>query len=325
MKSIDHFISKALKICFVLFILDAKTFAQQNQKPVFKVIPLGIYGGSHESNLSSYMLSVKDSNNYICFDAGTLHDGIAKAVEEHSLTGDPATILKNNVKGYLISHPHLDHVAGLIINSPDDASKNIYATRFCLNIIQEKYFSWKSWANFGDEGEKPVLKKYHYVSLSDSETVLPNTNMFVKAFELSHVNPYKSTAFLVRHDSSFVLYLGDTGADTIERSTKLYELWSYIAPLINQQKLKGIFIEVSFPDAQPKDKLFGHLTPSLLIGEMGKLSSVASEHNLQKVPVIITHIKPVADNEATIKKELQQQNKLNLNIVFPQQGKLIEL
>jgi len=306
-------------------MLHAKAFTQQNTNPVFKVIPLGIYGGSHEGNLSSYMLSLKDSNNYICFDAGTLHDGIAKAVEENALAGEPAAILKNNVKGYLISHPHLDHIAGLIINSPDDAQKNIYATQFCLDIIQEKYFSWKSWANFGDAGEKPVLKKYHYVSLMDTETVLTNTNMFVKAFELSHSSPYKSTAFLVRHDASYILYLGDTGADSIEKSTKLNELWNYIAPLISQQKLKGIFIEVSFPDAQPADKLFGHLTPSLLFGEMNKLFTLAGAGNLQKVPVIITHIKPVGDNEAIIKKELQQQNKLDLKFVFPQQGRLIEL
>lgn len=325
MKVKYHLTHKTLLLSFVLFILNNITFAQYSTNSVFKVIPLGVYGGSHEGNLSSYMLSVKDSGNYICFDAGTLHDGIAKAIEKQSLSGDPAAILKNNVKGYLISHPHLDHLAGLIINSPDDTAKNMYATSFCLNIIREKYFSWKSWANFGDEGEQPVLKKYHHVTLSDSETVLANTNMFVKAFELSHVNPYKSTAFLVRYDSSYVLYLGDTGADTIEKSTKLSELWNYIAPLVNQQRLKGIFIEVSFPDAQPKDKLFGHLTPSLLLDEMTKLALLAGEKNLKEVPIVITHIKPVGDNENIIKKELQQQNKLHLNLIFPQQGEIIEL
>ena len=188
------------------------------------------------------------------------------------------------------------------------------------------YFSWKSWANFGDEGEKPLLKKYHYVVLSEgSETALENTKMFVQPFELSHANPNKSTAFLVRYDSSYVLYLGDTGADIIEKSNKLDELWHYIAPLIQGNKLKGIFIEVSFPDEQPKDKLFGHLTPGLLYAEMQKLSSLSGKESLQSVPVIITHIKPIGNNEMLIKKELKQKNDLSLTLIFPQQGKLIKL
>jgi cAMP phosphodiesterase len=194
---IRYTISKVLvQACFILFISGVQqVYAQQNTNAVFKVIPLGVYGGSIESNLSSYMLSIKDSNNYVCLDAGTLHDGIVKAILNKSVLGTESQVLKNDIKGYLISHPHLDHIAGLIINSPDDSSKNIYALPFCLNTIEEKYFSWKSWANFGDEGEKPLLKKYHYVSLADTEVALANTSMYVKAFELSHSNPYKSTAF----------------------------------------------------------------------------------------------------------------------------------
>lgn len=259
-------------------------------------------------------------------DAGTLHDGIEKAIEEKSINGTEPDILRNDIKGYLISHPHLDHVAGLIINSPADSSKNIYALPFCLNTLEEKYFTWESWANFGDEGEKPLLKKYHYVSLSeDSETVLQNTGMMVSAFELSHAFPNKSSAFLVRHDSDFVLYLGDTGADTIEQSNRLKLLWQYIAPLVTQLQLKGIFIEVSFPDEQPKDKLFGHLTPGLFFDEMKILSGLSNLSSLQKIPIIITHIKPDGDNENKIKKELVSGNTIKLHLIFPQQGSLIKL
>jgi 3',5'-cyclic-nucleotide phosphodiesterase len=301
------------------------TIAQQNIAYTFKIIPLGVYGSTHESNLSSYMLAIKNTDDYVCLDAGVLHDGIEKAIQQKSISGNAGDNLKKDIKGYLISHPHLDHVAGLIINSPDDSSKNIYALSFCINTIEEKYFNWESWANFGDEGEKPQLKKYHYVNLSeDSETALTNTKMFVRPFELSHGNPYKSTAFLVRYDSCYILYLGDTGADTIEHSNKLQLLWNYIAPLIQHNQLKGIFIEVSFPDEQPKDKLFGHLTPALLMNEMKKLSTLSGASSLKKIPVVITHIKPVGDNEMLIRKELKQQNNLQLKLIFPRQGKMLE-
>jgi 3',5'-cyclic-nucleotide phosphodiesterase len=300
--------------------------AQQNGAYTFKVIPLGVYGSTHESNLSAYMLAIKNTDDYVCLDAGVLHDGIEKAIQQKSISGNAGDILKKDIKGYLISHPHLDHVAGLVINSPDDSSKNIYALPFCINTIEEKYFNWESWANFGDEGEQPRLKKYHYVDLlEDSETALTNTKMFVRPFELSHGNPYKSTAFLVRYDSSYILYLGDTGADTIERSDKLNKLWHYIAPLIHRKELKAIFIEVSFPDEQPKDKLFGHLTPGLLMNEMKKLSTLSGTSSLKEVPVVITHIKPVGNNEMMIKKELAGQNIIGLKLIFPRQGSTIKL
>ena len=328
MPSLKYFYKKQtlknrfLFVTLILLTVRFNSFAQST----FKVIPLGVYGGSDESNLSSYMLAVNNTNEYVCLDAGTLHDGIRKAIKQKSLTGNVSDVLKKDIKGYLISHPHLDHVAGLIINSPADTSKNIYALPFCLNTIEDKYFTWESWANFADEGEKPLLKKYHYVTLSeDSETVLSNTKMFVRPFELSHSKPNKSTAFLVRYDSSYILYLGDTGADTIEQSNKLNKLWQYIAPIILKNQLKGIFIEVSFPNEQPTTKLFGHLTPALLFEEMQKLSALSNRKNLQKIPVIITHIKPDGNNEMLIKNELKQQNKLQLKLIYPQQGATINL
>ena len=314
--------NRLLSIVLILVTASFNSFAQST----FKVIPLGVYGGSDESNLSSYMLAVDNTNEYVCLDAGTLHDGIEKAIQHKSFSGNESDVLKKDIKGYLISHPHLDHIAGLIINSPADSSKNIYALPFCLSTIEDKYFTWESWANFGDEGEKPLLKKYHYVPLSeDSETALSNTKMFVHPFELSHAKPNKSTAFLVRYDSSYLLYLGDTGADTIEQSNKLNKLWQYIAPIILKNQLKAIFIEVSFPDEQPTSKLFGHLTPALFYSEMQKLAALSNSKNLRTIPIIITHIKPDGNNELLIKNELKQQNKAQLKLVYPQQGVTIKL
>lgn len=308
-------------ICLFILIVCSKFVVAQTQDS-FKVIPLGVYGGLDESNLSSYILAVAGSNNYVCLDAGTLHDGIAEGIKRKNLYGNVDDVLKNNIKGYLISHPHLDHVAGLIINSPDDSSKNIYALPFCNQVLEDNYFTWEAWANFGDEGEKPQLKKYHYVDLAeDSETALKNTNMFVMPFELSHSNPNKSTAFLVRYDSSYMLYLGDTGADSIEKTNKLQLLWQHVAPLISSNSLKAIFIEVSFPDEQSANKLFGHLTPALLYNEMKQLSAMCGASHLAKVPVVITHIKPSGNNEQLIKNELRQENKMHLTLIFPQQGK----
>jgi 3',5'-cyclic-nucleotide phosphodiesterase len=87
-------------------------FSQQKTNPVFKVVPLGCNGSAHEGNLSSYLLAVNNTHDYVCLDAGTLHDGIEKAIQKKSLPGMLQTVLKKDIKGYLISHPHLDHVSG---------------------------------------------------------------------------------------------------------------------------------------------------------------------------------------------------------------------
>ncbi|PZR30134.1 MAG: 3',5'-cyclic-nucleotide phosphodiesterase [Azospira oryzae] len=312
------------RFCLFLILIPALVFSQS--PPSFKIIPLGVKGGIDESNLSSYVLAVEGTEEYVCLDAGTLHYGIQKAIAAGIWKGDATELLKNKVKGYLISHGHLDHLSGLVTNSPDDSAKPIYAMAPCIEVLKEKYFSWKSWANFANEGEKPALGKYHYVVLQQA-TALPleQTSMSVIAFTLSHSNPYQSTAFLIRHQEEYVLYLGDTGADEIEKANNLRMLWQEVSPLITTKKLKGIFIEVSFSNEQPNQSLFGHLTPRLLMNEMNVLSEFTGEKALKGFPILITHMKPAGNREAVIKKQLSESNQLGLKLIFPEQAKLIKL
>ena len=315
-----RFNKRASLVCSILLSICCSVCQSE---PVFKVIPLGVKGGSDESNLSAYALAVNGTNAYVCLDAGTLHYGIKQAIIAKLFSGSVTEVLQKDLKGYLISHPHLDHVAGLILNSPDDSPKPIYGLPFCLEVIQEKYFSWKSWVNFGNQGEKPFLNKYHYTPLStDGEIPLEHTSMHAQAFPLSHSSPYQITAFLIRHAESYLLYLGDTGADVVEGSDKLHRLWRAISPVIATRKLRAIFIEVSFPNDQPDQLLFGHLTPRLLMTEMRTLNQLSG--GLGEVPIVITHIKPAGKREETIKQELEELNDLHLTFIFAEQAKLLE-
>lgn len=316
------------KILAAIIFLSVYTSNSWGQEigTAFTIIPLGVKGGDDESNLSSYMIAPKGSEKYVCLDAGTINAGIQKAIDQKTLKGISEEIQRKQIKGYLISHAHLDHVAGLIINSPADTSKNIYGLPSVLNILRDKYFTWDAWANFANEGEKPQLKKYTYSPLNEGETYpLDGTEMKARAFELSHGNPYKSTAFLISHNDSYVLYLGDTGADEIEKSDKLANLWQTVSPLINQGQLKAIFLEVSFPNEQPDNQLFGHLTPKLFFSEIGKLKSLTDGDAIKKVSFIVTHIKPPQHNAKKIKQQLLTENTLNLNLIFPKQGKLLTI
>ena len=297
-------------------------------QPSFTVIPLGVRGGLDESNLSSYLVAAAGTGDYICLDAGTLYAGIHKAIDNGALPPPVSATLRSGIKDYFISHPHLDHVAGLIINSPDDSAKNIYGLASCLKVLQEKYFSWQSWANFGDQGEKPQLKKYHYVTMEPGETVTADrTGLQVRAFSLSHGNPYESTAFLVKNGDGYLLYFGDTGADSVEHTDKMHKIWEAVAPLVKAGQLKAIFIEVSFPNEQPIKSLFGHLTPALLQQELADLATLTGltgptgAATLKGLPVVITHRKPVGDQEERIRRQLLASDPLGVKLIFPEQGK----
>ena len=293
-------------------------------QPAFQVVPLGVKGGVDESNLSAYALAASGTQDYVCLDAGTLHTGIRAAIKKKVWKGDATAFLRKHVKGYLISHPHYDHANGLITNSPDDSAKYIYGIESCLSVLKEKHFSWKSWANFGNEGEAPTLNKYTYQTLVPGKEVpLHNTPLFVTPFVLSHVSPTESTAFLVRSGDSYLLYLGDTGCDRLEKSDKLMQLWTAIAPLIQTKKLKAVFIEVSFANEQPDNSLFGHLTPNLLREELSVLEKLTGAGQLKNLNVVITHMKPLGNREETIRKQVASGNILNVNFIFPQQGKAL--
>ena len=309
-------------LCLLWTLLPSCLYSQS----AFTVIPLGVKGGLDESNLSSYMVAPAGNNDYVCLDAGTVYTGIQRAVDTGIFHLPVNKVLRQYIKGYLISHPHLDHVAGLIINSPDDTAKSIYGMPYTIKVLEEKYFTWAGWANFGDVGDAPVLKKYHYATLETGKEIpLTGTTMTVTAYPLSHGEPYQSTAFLVRNGDAYLLYLGDTGADTIEHAGRLGALWQVAGPLIKTGKLKAIFIETSFPNSQPEKTLFGHLTPHLLMGELNRLAGVAGTKALNDFPIVITHRKPSGDQESIIKQELEADNPLHVKLIFPGQGSRLAL
>jgi cAMP phosphodiesterase len=329
-ESIKSSMKKIIPIVSILLMVVLNVSGQTNNPTIstngFKVIPLGVKGGLDESNLSAYLVAANGSDQYICLDAGTIYKGLELASANKLFKSvNLSSIQQQQINGYFISHAHLDHTAGLIMNSPNDNAKNLYGLASVLDVFKKNYFTWSAWANFGSEGEAPILKKYSYQTLTPKvEIAINNTGLFVTPFVLSHVKPYESTAFLVRNQNSYLLYLGDTGADKVEQSEQLAALWKAVAPLVMNNQLKAIFIEASFDNSVPERALFGHLTPNLLMEEMSKLNQL-SKGQLKNTPLYVTHIKPCDGCEVKIKSEIQATNQIGLKLSYPLQASLIEL
>jgi 3',5'-cyclic-nucleotide phosphodiesterase len=301
----------------------------------FDVVVLGARGGIQDGNLSSYLVRAHGDQGFLACDAGTVVAGLTAADRRRAFAdlrppaGGPegriGWILTDQVKGYLISHAHLDHIAGLIIVSPEDGKKPIYALPSVHAKIAGSYFNNDAWSNFADTGTAPRLGKYHFEDLQPGQPVpAAGTAMTVTGFPLAH-GPVESTAFLMQRGPDALLCFGDTGADRIEHADRLHQVWAAAAPLVRRHALKAIIIETSFPNAQPEAQLFGHLTPKLLLEELHDLADQAGgPRSLQGLPVVIGHIKYTLKTgplpQAVIRRELDAGNDLGVRFIIPEQG-----
>ncbi|MCD9529159.1 MBL fold metallo-hydrolase [Photobacterium carnosum] len=307
----------------------------------FDIVTLGSKGGIQDGNLTAFLLKDSDEQNYIALDAGTIINGLIVAdqqqafkdlnVPPHSPYTKIGYLLREKIKGYFISHAHLDHLAGMIIASPDDSHKNIYGLASVNDTITETYFNWKAWPNFGNRGQGYQLGKYNYTDLSSQDWLpIKNTNLQVKALPLSHAG-VESSAFIIKNNQKqIVAYLGDTGADRIEKSDLLNSLWSTLTPYIKNKQLKGIMIETSFSNDVAERSLYGHLTPKLLLEELTQLENkVGDKGALTGLPIVITHIKysllKQSDPQTMIQQQLNADNNIGVIFHFPAQGNHFQL
>lgn len=312
------------------------------EPPAFVVLPLGVAGGLREDNLSSYLLASPDGATMIAFDAGTLRTGLERAVANGvfapggalelavpaAATADVASwVLRERLSAYLVSHAHLDHYAGLVLNSPDDGPSSILGLDPTVDALRDHLFNGTVWGNFADEGAQP-LARYRYVRLPPGEEKpLAATGWTVEAHPLAHAGG-TSTAFLVRSGEAAIVYLGDTGPDAVEASDALGRLWDRLAPLVRSGALRAVLIEVSYPSERPDDRLFGHLTPRWLGEELRRLAERVAPGDPQALgalTVVVTHVKPLpgepfAASRERIRRQLAAVTAAGVRFVLPEQG-----
>ncbi|RMZ70811.1 Cyclic-AMP phosphodiesterase class-II [Pyrenophora seminiperda CCB06] len=92
-----------------------------------------------------------------------------------------------------------------------------------------------------------------------------------------------STAYFIRTESTpttpkrEILIFGDVEPDSLSLSPRNFQIWSEAAPKIASGILTGIFIEVSYTNAQSDAVLFGHLAPRHLLEELCVLGDMVKE------------------------------------------------
>jgi ribonuclease BN (tRNA processing enzyme) len=223
-----------------------------------KIRVLGAYGAEGLGQRPTSFLV----NDRILIDAGTV--GGALTLPEQS-----------QIEHALITHSHLDHVAGLaflaetLAFAETRSPLTVASLEPVVNALRVGVFNNMAWPDFAQiPAEAPVMK--YRMLVEEAEQRVGDT--WVTPVAVNHAVP--TSGFIVHDGSTGFLFSGDTGPTDA--------LWKAARGL---RGLRAAFVECAFPNRMADlAAVAGHLTPELLRREIDKLPA--------DLPVWIYHVKP---------------------------------
>lgn len=212
---------------------------------------------SPEQHLTCYLLDER-----IALDAGSL-----------SLTFGQGH--RKAVRDVIITHPHLDHCAGLPFFIDDLFEElhepiRVHGTQEALDSLEKHIFNWEIYPRFSEiDNSHGKVMEYHPFKTHEEFTI---GDYRIKAIPVNHQVP---TVGLIISDGKKTLALSSDTAETDE-------FWFY---LNKEEKVDALLVEASFPnELEELARASYHLTPKMLKSELGKLH--------HQTRVLAVHIKP---------------------------------
>ena len=236
-----------------------------------KIRVLGAFGGEGLGHRPSSFLI----NDRVLIDGG-------------SVTGALTVPEQLRIEHALVSHAHLDHIAGLVYLTETlgfcetGAAVTIASIDPVVTTLRAGVFNNVLWPDFSriPHADVPVVK--YRTLVEDVEQRLGD--LWVTPVQVQHTVP--TAGFIVHDGSTGLIYSGDTGP------TKA--LWDAARGLTG---IRAVILECAFPNrlAQLAD-IAKHMTPDLIRRELDKLPP--------DLPVWIFHVKPQFHEE--VAEELER-------------------
>ncbi len=208
-------------------------------------------------------------DDLIAFDAGSL--AIAASAEQ-----------KKQIRDVVLSHAHLDHIAGLPLYIDDLFATikrpiQIHATAEVAEILERDIFNWSIYPRFSElQNDYGVVLEYRPFEVEKDFAV---KHLKVKAVNVNHKVP--SVGFIVSDGRSTFALTNDTAA--------VSRFWEAVNETEN---LSAIMVECAFPDELGELAANSHhLTPRVLREELSKLK--------QNCPIYVVNIKPMYVEKVT--------------------------
>ena len=202
------------------------------------------------------------------------------AIDAGCLTSSLSFTAQQRLKAILLTHQHYDHVRDvptLALNLAfRNVTINIYSIQPVYDALSTHLLDGKLYPKFLEQPPQNPTVKFTIIEAYQTEQI---EGYGVLAVPVNHTDPtvgYQVTSF----DGKVVFYTSDTGPG-------LANCWRYVSPQL-------LIIEVTVPDSYEEfAKRSGHLTPSLLKGELISFQEVKG----YLPQVVVVHMNPNLEEE----------------------------
>ena len=211
---------------------------------------------------------------------------------------------ERTLRWILLSHAHLDHIKGIpflldnLVTRSTGNTITVLSGKDVLADLKKNIFNDRIWPDFS-RIPTPALPVLRYKSIGTARPVEIDGYM-VTMEKVHHAVP--AYGYIIeKAGGKSIAYTGDTGPT--------HRFWERMAA----HEVKYLIMETSFPNRLEKLALAtGHLTPSLLEGEIAKMSRPPEK-------IFIMHLKPQFLQEI----EMEIQALEHGNIEFLKDGEVI--
>ena len=222
-------------------------------------------------------------DDVVAFDAGSL----AMAASDEQ---------KSSIRDVVISHAHLDHIAGLPLFIDDQFSTlttpvRIYASQSVIDVLETHIFNWSVYPRFSElsNGHGTVMEYVRF----ETEIEFRVRHLDVLPVPVNHKVP--TCGFVVSDGNATIAMTGDTAP------TKPF--WDAVDRL---PRLDAILVECAFPDSLAElARDSHHLTPAGLSKELGKLKRT-------DCPIYAVNLKPSYRDEIVVQFDELGEDRLNI-------------
>lgn len=201
----------------------------------------------------------------------------AVAIDAGSLAFSCSNSQRSQVRDIVLSHTHLDHIAGLPMFIDDlfatlDGAIRIHATREMIDILERDIFNWSIYPRFSElsNDNGPVVEYREFARGSEFEVA----HLSIRSVPVNH--QVSANGYVISDGTVSIAITGDTAETN--------EIWTVCNETAD---LKAILVECAFPDELGDlATVSHHLTPRRLKNELEKFTKT-------DCPIYVINMKPM--------------------------------
>lgn len=219
------------------------------------------------------------------------------AVDAGSLGQSVGSRQRQQVRDVVLTHAHLDHIAGLPLFLDDlfsvlEAPVRIHATPEVISILERDVFNWSIYPRFSElSNEHGAILQYVPFQTGAEFSV---AHLKFQAISVNHRVP--AVGFVISDEKTRIVMTGDTAG--------LDDFWQKVNSL---PRPGAVLIECAFPDELAElAEVSHHLTPSRLRNELDKFAHT-------DIPVYVINIKPMFCEKVV--RQIEELNIENLHVL----------